>query len=112
MAEPSRLLLPLLCSSSMMGPAALNILLPSLPGLPTALGASKEMAQTHAVAVPWGHGRGTTGARAALGSLRPGRPVLITARCSSFWQAPLLACTDHRVLIAARIVQAFGAVAA
>jgi MFS transporter, DHA1 family, multidrug resistance protein len=105
------LLIPLLVLVSMAGPLALNIILPSLPGLPVALSTSKETAQLTlslflgAMAV----------AQLFLGPLadRFGRrPVLVTSMLLFVVASAVAAFAPSiEVLIGARMAQAFGAAA-
>lgn len=107
----SRVLLPLLVVISMLGPLALNILLPSLPGLVQVFGASRETVQlTLSLFLA-----GMAVSQLVLGPLadRFGRrPVLLWALVI-FIAASAAACLAATIdgLIVARIAQAVGATA-
>lgn len=107
----SRSFLVLLVLLSMLGPLSLNIIMPSLPGLPTALGTSREKAQLTYSLYLFGM---------AIGQLLLGpfadwfgrRPVVISA-LALFIVASFAAALapNVEVLIVARVAQSLGATA-
>jgi MFS transporter, DHA1 family, multidrug resistance protein len=111
--RPVRLshLLPLLILVSMTGPLALNIILPSLPAFSTVFSTSRETAQL-TLSLFLG---GMAVAQLLLGPLadRFGRRPVLIGGLVLFVAASLMAAAANSigVLIAARIMQAFGAVA-
>lgn len=107
----SRSFLFLLVVLSMLGPLTLNILSPSIPGLAEALSTTKDMGQLTLSAYLFGMAI----SQLMLGPLadRFGRrPVLLTA-IGSYVAASCVAAAapNVEVLIAARVVQSFGATA-
>jgi MFS transporter, DHA1 family, multidrug resistance protein len=107
----SSLLLALLVLISMTAPLALNIILPSLPGFPVTFSTSKETAQLTLSLFLGAMGI----AQLIIGPLadRLGRRPVLIGGLALFVLASLMAtfATTISMLIIARIVQAFGAVA-
>lgn len=105
----SRSFLVLLVFLSMLGPLSLNILVPSIPTLPGALGTTKEMAQLTLSFYLFG----MAASQLVLGPLadRFGRRPVVLVAYSSFVIASLAGwfATSIELLIAARVVQSFGA---
>jgi DHA1 family bicyclomycin/chloramphenicol resistance-like MFS transporter len=105
----SRSFLVLLVFLSMLGPLSLNILVPSIPGLPAALGTTKEMAQLTLSLYLFGMAT----SQLILGPLadRFGRRPVVLIAYASFVIASIAGyfAPTIEVLIAARIVQSFGA---
>jgi DHA1 family bicyclomycin/chloramphenicol resistance-like MFS transporter len=107
----SRGFLLLLVVLSMLGPLTLNILVPSLPGLPLALGTSKESAQLVLSLYLFGMAL----SQLLLGPLadRFGRRPVILAALALYVAASLaaFAAPNIEILVIARVVQSFGATA-
>lgn len=106
-----RAFLLLLVALAMLGPLTLNILVPSLPGLPKALGTSKESAQLTFSLYLFGMAL----SQLVLGPMadRFGRRPVVLAALVVYIASSLAAffAPGIEVLIVARVIQSFGATA-
>lgn len=111
MSATSRSFLALLVALSMLGPMTLNILMPSLPGLPAALNTTKENAQLTLSLYLFGMAL----SQLLLGPLadRFGRRPVIIGALALYSVASLAGyfAPNIETLVIARVVQSFGATA-